>query len=770
MVSPCEILPPTTRRSGRRAAAVLACLLLLAGLAYTALRPIDPAPYLATRPSGALLDREGAMLYAFLNPDASWCFPVSLDAISPHLIDATLATEDQRFYAHPGVDPVAALRALWQNLRGQRVSSGASTLTMQIVRLGGDYQRTWSWKLWQALAALRLERSTDKRALLAAYLNKAPYGLNLVGAEAAAQRYFGKPAIELTLGEAALLAGLPKAPTTNQPIRNAARAKARRDHVLARMRDEGYIDANACARAQAEAIGVAWHDFPQRAPHLAMQHREQLQRGDRISTTINSPLQASIEEATAKYLRRFDNDVTNAAVMLIDPSTNEVLARVASAGFFAQNAGRQVDICTAPRSPGSTLKPFTYGLAMQHGLLYPSERLLDDTLDFGAYSPGNFDGIYNGLISANNALQMSLNVPAVALLQRVGIDSMYVLLRNTGFTTLTESPEHYGLGLTLGNCGVRLDELAAAYAMLANLGEYRPLRCLASDPVGTPQRIFDPGIALTLYHMLEHPFPRENDKQYVGSSGVRTRVCWKTGTSTGFHDAWCVGFNQQYVCAVWVGNSDGRASQRLIGATAALPLVASLFRALPPRATPDFPARPEAEHRVEVCARTGLPATAWCQQRETVTLPKVLYLNRRCDVHHPSADGNSIVERWPGDARQWDLARVVNPVALESGSSGVDYARTQELRILAPVAGSQFVYTGEPGGDRVLLQSSIEGLAGVHWYLDGQFLGTSSGDNPLYLTLEVGPHQLSCLADDGTADSVRFEVLPAVDSALARTS
>ena len=747
-------------------------LLLVVAISALLLRPVDPAPYLAVRPSGALLDRDGTMLYTVLNPDAAWCLPVTLDAVSPHLIAATLAVEDQRFRQHPGVDPIAVLRACWQNLRGQRVSSGASTLTMQVVRLGGDYERNLLWKLWQAAEALRLERHASKDDLLTAYLNKAPYGLNLVGVEAAAQRYFGKPALELTVNEAALLAGLPKSPTSTQPFRHPERAKARRDHVLARMRDEGYLDARACAEAQAEPLGVAWHGFPRSAPHLAMQHRARLDQGERIPTRLDAALQQSIEASAVKYLRRFDNEVTNAAVMVIDPATAEVLARVGSAGFFAEGNGRQVDICTATRSPGSTLKPFTYALAMQQGLLYPSERLLDDTLDFGAYSPANFDGIYNGLIAAGEALQLSLNVPAVALLQRVGIQPMYRLLQQAGFSTLNESPDHYGLGLTLGNCGVRLDELAAAYTMLANLGQYRPLRTLDSDAdaPSVPRQIFEPGIALAVQRMLEHPFPRENQKQFIGSSGVRTRVCWKTGTSTGFHDAWCVAFNAQYVVAVWVGNSDGRASQRLVGATAALPLTATVFRALPPRNTPDLPELPNAEHTVDICAISGLPATDWCQRREATRMPKALFLNRRCDVHHPAEHGEHIVERWPGDARQWDLARIINPVAVGPGDTGAPADRTQELRILAPVAGSQFIHTGEPGGDRVLLQSSLDGLAPVHWYLDGQFLGTSDGETPLYLDLAVGAHTLSCLASDGTTDTLHFEVLPAGDLGLARAS
>lgn len=746
----------------RRATSVFAALVAVVLALCVAMRaaPFDASPYAVSHPSGALLDREGQTLFAFLNHEQQWSFPQTLSGFSPRLLQATLAVEDQRFYEHPGVDPIAAARALLQNLRGQRVRSGASTITMQLARLGGDYSRSVFFKAWQVVTAMRLEGALSKDEILAAYLNRAPYGLNLCGAEAAARRYFGKPARELTLAEAALLAGLPKAPTAFQPLAHPAAAKARRNHVLARMRDEGHISPAECAAAQAQDLGVAWHDFPQRAPHLAMRLRDRLAAGEQIRTTLQWDAQQMAEDTAAKYLKRFDNEITNAAIIVADPASGEILVRVGSAGFFGGDGGRQVDACAAPRSPGSTLKPFTYGLAMQQGLLYPTEKLLDDTLDFGAYSPTNFDGIYNGLISAADALQMSLNVPAVATLERVGIGPMYSFLQDAGFTSLNEIPEHYGLGLTLGNCGVRLDELAAAYAMLANLGEYCPLRLLASDTAAPPRRLLDRGVGLALYGMLEHPFPRENTKDLVGASGVRTRVCWKTGTSTGFHDAWTVAFNRHYVVAVWVGNSDGRASQRLIGAVAALPLAAAVFRALEPAARPAWPSTDGDLHDTELCALTGLPATEWCPRRETAALPAALFLNRRCDVHHPAADGNGTVERWPGDARSWDLARVAAPVTVAPGSPGAAFAKQQELRITTPAAESQFVFTGEPGGDQVLLQSSLDGFTPVHWYLDGRFLGTSNDEKPLYMPLQPGAHQLSCMAGAGVTDSVHFEVLP----------
>lgn len=715
------------------------------------LRMADLGPGAA---SGGLLDRHGVMLHAALNDDESWCFPRPLEGFSPYLIEATIAAEDQRFYAHPGVDPVAVARAAWSWTTGG-VRSGASTLTMQAVNLAGNSSRDVSGKLRQAVQALRLERGGSKADILAFYLNRAPYGFNLIGAEAAAQRYFGKPAAELTLPEAALLAGLPKAPSRYQPLREAESARARRAYVLLRMEAEGMISVGERAESEAAPLGAAWHDFPRLAPHFAAAMADETRRGRTVGLTLDAELQARCEAAVAKYLHRYNGDITNSAAIVIDVQSGEVLARVGSAGFHTVPGG-QVDICAAPRSPGSALKPFAYALAIEQGELYPTEKLLDDTIDFGLYAPENFDGIFNGLVSASQALQLSLNVPAVATLDRVGLREMQAFLQQAGLTTLNRPPAFYGLGLALGNCGIRLDELCAAYAMLAHAGEYRPLRLRSGEAPAAPRPLLRADTAAAVFRMLEQPFPKEPPGGLVqGSGATPPRVCWKTGTSTGFHDAWTIAFNRQYVVGVWVGNSDGRPSPRLVGALAALPLAGQLFRALPASSSPAWPDAEGLARPVEICALTGLPASPWCDARETALLPAGQLLNRRCDVHYPGAH-DSVGVRWPASARHWDLAQIGATVR----TSDVAAVETpnRALRITTPAEGAEYVLTGEPGGDRVLLKSSVDGEAAVHWYQDGRFLGTSERNAPLYLALEAGKHQLTCMAHAGLTDSVQFLV------------
>jgi penicillin-binding protein 1C len=684
-----------------------------------------------------------------LNREDHWCFARERDAFAPQLVNATIAVEDQRFAKHPGVDPVAVVRAMGQNILGRRVVSGASTLTMQTVKLATGIDGGLGQKARQAWLALRLDRHAGKEAVLTAYLNRAPYGRNLTGAEAAARRYFGKPAKELTLPEAALIAGLPKAPGRYDPIDYPERARVRRDHVLARMRDEGMITADQYDRAAGTPITARWHDLPDLAPHLAAQLAGELRAKGRITLTLDAALQHRVREVVRAALPPFEGQVTNAAAMIIDVASGEVRVRIGGADFL-NTPGGQVDLCAAPRSPGSTLKPFAYGAALEAGVLYPSEVLLDANLDFGLYRPGNFDGEFQGRLTAAQALAHSLNVPAVCVLQRVGASALLNLLRDAGLTTLSPGEDRYGLGLTLGNCEARMDQIAAAYAALARLGEYRPLRLRADEPPAVPDRILSAGTCAELIHMLEQPLPRELRDGFVHARGAPARVCWKTGTSTGYHDAWTFLFDRRYVVAVWLGNSGGKPSKRLVGGTAALPLAARIYRLLPNTAPPALESR-EHLRTVDVCAHSGLPLSAWCPASKKAYMAQQHYLNRRCDVHRPARDG-AVTAVWPGSPMTWDLARV--RVTLQEETTPVQRA----LHIETPAHRGVYVLTGEEDGDTIALQAKAGG-GPVHWYMNGAFVGTAATGSPLIWPLEAGSHLAACLTPAGESATAQFEVV-----------
>jgi penicillin-binding protein 1C len=752
------------------AIAAIAVVALGAIAIVLAMAPMDTAPYLKSLSSGELLDRNGRVMYAFLNEKGQWCFERSFDELGPRLIDATLAAEDQRFYRHFGVDPVAVARALWQNVRHARVVSGGSTITMQVVKLYRGSSHSVSGKAAQALQAVRLERCVDKEAILNAYLNGAPYGLNLVGAEAASLRYFGKPARELTLSEAALIAALPKAPTRLMPLDHPEAALARRNYVLRRMREDGHITDGECRNALKEPLGAKWHEFPALAPHLAMLLKSDVLRQGRLAVTLDTEVQRSVEGVVARYMRRYRGDISNASVIVADASSASVLARVGSVDFFNTPGGGQVDACRVRRSPGSSLKPFTYALAMEQNVLYASETLLDDSLDFGTYNPKNYDGEYNGLISAADALRHSLNVPAVMVLDRLGTGALHKFLQGCGLSTLIRTPEEYGLGLTLGDCEVRLDEMTAAYCMLTNLGVYRPLEVVAENGVAVPQRrCLSRGTCLKVFEMLEQPLPDELEPNLIRAN-TPPRACWKTGTSTGHHDAWAFVFNRQYVVGVWMGNNSGRPSNRLVGMLSALPLAARVFRALPPSSMTSWPDPKDDLRDIRVCAVSGLPASKWCERTRDVLLPRTQYVNRICDVHYPSdesdrsdrsdrsdASAPRVSERWPGSPKGWDLAKV--------GASGkgrtVEAANAQRranLLIREPANSGEYVLTGERDGDRVRLRTSLDGVTTLYWYLDERFLGLSSPDQPLMMDLRPGSHTLACMTKEGALDKVSFNV------------
>jgi penicillin-binding protein 1C len=742
---------PLPRRLLRAAMAVALPAFLAAAAAWWLLPPLEGARYTGLPASGEMRAADGSLLHAALNPQDQWEFPREMAAISTLMVQATLSAEDQRFHRHGGVDTVAVARALLQNLRGARVRSGASTITMQLVKMTDQLPRTLWAKGVQAVRAVRLERSIGKHEILQAYLNKAPYGLNLIGVEAASRRYFAKPASELTLAEAALLAGLPKAPTRYQPIAHPAHARDRRDYVLRRMEAEGYISRAQCGEALREPVGAAWHEFPRHAPHLAVEHAAALKQGKTVQLTLDADLQAQLEALLPEHLKRFDGEISNAAVMVVDVPRGRVLARCGSAGFFGVGGG-QVDLCRARRSPGSALKPFVYALALEQNRLFSSEMLLDDTLDYGAYNPGNFDGEFNGLISATDALRHSLNVPALLALERVGAPALQHFLEEAGLTTVSRDPSQYGLGLTLGNCDVSLAELAGAYRCLANLGEFAPLQLSEDEARPVARRVLDRGVALALYRMLEAQFPQEHDPGLVEGRGVMPRVCWKTGTSTGYHDAWAFAFDQQYLVAVLMANSDGRPSRQLVGANAALPLAGKIFRMLPHDSAAAWPAGGGDLREVPVCTTSGLPAGAWCINRREELIPRVQYLNRSCAVHIPSGDG--VAERWPGTPHGWDLANVRSV----SETSGKPAGREVKLAILAPANRAEFVLTGAEDGDRIQLRSSVDAQATVHWYLDDKFVGSSTPGSPQYLDLQPGPHALTCMSEAGETTGVQFEV------------
>ncbi|TNF25824.1 MAG: penicillin-binding protein 1C, partial [Deltaproteobacteria bacterium] len=620
------------RRIGRVAARVAVALSFgIIGLAVWVAAVPFPEDVLAPGAvtSTAIVDRDGRLLREVLSEGEGRGRWVPLAEISPHLVAATIHAEDKRFHDHHGVDGIAILRSLVANVRAGRAVTGASTLTQQVVKmtLHAGEPRDLGTKLMEAVWALRLEAAHTKDEILEQYLNRAPYGNQLYGVEAASWMYFGKPASRLSLAEAALLAGIPQSPSRQNPYRDLARATARQHRILDAMAERGAITADALRIAEAEAIRLLPRRDQLVAPHLTERvvaglPADPAARPAVVETTLRLPLQ----EDVAALLARQQADRTlhgafQAAAVVLDTRTSEVLAWVGSRGYFDGESLGANDGVTALRQPGSALKPFVYGAWLDRG--GSAATVLGDlptefaTAD-GVYRPLNYDRRFHGPVTVREALASSLNIPAVLVAERVGVDRVLDTLHDAGLDTLTEAAEHYGLGLALGNGEVRLVDLAGAYAALGRLGEWRPVRWTRDAPLGEPRRVVSQATAFTLLEMLTDDHARGIGFGEGGPLALPYRVAAKTGTSSDFRDNWAVGVTPDYTVAVWVGNFDGRPMNRVSGSVGAAPTLRQILQRLYPRAAgrADVPwyRPPAGVVEARLCRLSGKLASRRCER------------------------------------------------------------------------------------------------------------------------------------------------------------
>ena len=535
--------------------------------------------------STLVVDREDRLLRAYPTLEGRWRLPASVDSVDPRFFALLFAYKDKRFRSHLGVDPGALVRAATQLVTNRRIVSGGSTLTMQVARLlEPRSERNFLAKLRQIVRAFALERVLSKDEILALYLGLAPYGGNLEGIRAASFAYFAKEPRRLTLAEAALLVALPQSPEARRPDRNGQAARAARDRVLDRIAAAGLIPADEIAQAKTEAVPTARKPMPALAPHAADQAIAAAPERRLHRLTIDAHLQRSFEELARERARALGPEMS-IAIVAVDHSTGEVLARVASADYFDDARAGQVDMSQALRSPGSTLKPFIYGICFEDGLIHPETLIEDRPLRFGSYAPENFDSTFQGLVTVRKALQLSLNVPAVAVLDAVRASRLAVRLKQAGAPLVLPKGEQPGLAMGLGGVGVRLVDLTRLYAGLARLGTTTDLVERRDESLAPmlPQRLLDPVAAWYVGNVLLGTPPPLN-----AASG---RIAFKTGTSYGYRDAWSVGFDGKITIAVWVGRPDGAPFPGLIGRAAAAPILFDAFNRLgrpvaPPASAP----------------------------------------------------------------------------------------------------------------------------------------------------------------------------------------
>ncbi len=585
------------RRATYAAFGVIWIAAAIAGAVAGLLQAFGPAPLGRDLEVSTLaLDRNGKLLRAYLTSEGRWRLPATRDQVDPRYLDALLTYEDKRFYHHRGVDPLAMTRAAFQLVTHGRIVSGGSTLTMQVARLLEPRQeRSLDAKLRQAVRALQLEQALSKDEILGLYLTLAPYGGNLEGIRAASLAYFGKEARRLTLGEAALLIALPQSPEFRRPDRFPAAAKRARDRVLDRIASHGLFSNAEIERAKKEPVPGARKPMPLLAPHAADQAASASPTERVLQLTIDVGLQRTLETLAHDRAVALGPSMS-VAIVVVDNATGEVLARVASPDYFDERRAGQVDLTEAVRSPGSALKPFIYGLGFEDGLIHPETLIEDKPIRYGGYHPENFDLTFQGTVTVRRALQQSLNIPAVAVLQEVGPSRLIARLAQAGAPLVLPKREVApGLALGLGGVGVRLTDLTMLYAGLARQGTVAPLVERFGAPPSPPKRLIEPVAAWYVASVLIGTPPPEN--------AAGGRIAFKTGTSYGYRDAWAVGFDGKRTIGVWAGRPDGAPVTGLAGRVTAAPILFDAFA----RLGQQFEPLPPAPKGVLIASTAKLP-------------------------------------------------------------------------------------------------------------------------------------------------------------------
>jgi penicillin-binding protein 1C len=717
-------------------------------------------------PSIMVTDRTGRPLRQLLSPDQSRSRWVPLAAMSPHLIHAALAAEDSRFFFHPGVDPGAVLAALVRDVAAWRIKSGGSTITQQLARLVlKHHRRGLINKIVQAFVALRLEAHHPKLAILEQYLNRVPLGNQLYGVKAACRMYLDKDPALITPAEAALLMAIPKAPSIFNPYRRPRRLLARRNRILAAMARAGNLSSEALRRALAEPLRLRPLNSAFKAPHFV---RYVLSHGkfsgqSTIRTSLDLALQERIERLVKAHLKRVKaRGVTNAAVVVIKNATGEIVAWVGSRDFFDAAHDGEVDGVIAKRQPGSALKPFLYGLALEGGLS-PATILPDLPLTFptpsGSYIPINYDRIFRGPVRLRVALASSLNVPAVVLAHDLGVGEVLDRLKRLGFSSLVEQPEHYGLGLVLGGGEVTLLELTRAYLSLARGGIFQPVRFTPGPALKKGrQKVFNPFVAFWLADVLSDDQARAPTFGHDGILSLDFPAAVKTGTSKGFRDNWTVGFSRLYTVGVWVGNFGGEPMKKVSGVTGAGPLWRAVMELVHRHRLPGPFMPPPGTVTAYICPLSGQLAGPDCPQVVPEYFPADQLPHETCTLHRKR--GQRVVTVLPDLYRSWGQATGHDPEPGPGRAEATPQHRCPQ--IIDPRSGD--VYAVDPGIPASLQYLVVRACAGerytsAEWLVDGRRLRKTAQLSDLRWPLRPGRHVFTLVLNRTGQPQVKRSVI-----------
>ncbi len=769
-----------------------------------------PFPLFNSPFSPVVLDLNGSLLSASIAQDEQWRFP-PVDQVTDKFEKAITCYEDKRFFYHPGIDPLAVSRAIRLNLKSGHTVSGASTITMQVIRLARNGKsRTLKEKLIEMVMALRLELTTGKKEILSLFASHAPFGGNVVGIDAASWRYFGCSPDKLSWAETAMLAVLPNSPSLIHPGRNREKLKQKRDALLDKLEARDIIDNLTCRLAKAEPLPPRPHSIPDLAPHLKNRLVKDTDcsggQSYRFQTTLDQRLQIRSEEIIKRHHKNLSaNGINNAAALILEVKTGNVLAYVGNIHDLRDREhGSFVDIITAPRSTGSILKPLLYAAMLQEGEILPSKLIPDIPTRIGSFAPKNYSRTYQGAVPAYMALARSLNIPAVRMLSSYGVERFYLLLKKLGLTTLNRSSDNYGLTLILGGAEGSLWDITCIYAGMArslnnfsnenksNTGAFFKPKLLVNNPESTTdhksknQKMKDKPLYfplepascwLTFQAMLE--VVRPGDESSWRNFSSSKKIAWKTGTSYGFRDGWAVGVTPEHVIGVWVGNADGEGRPGLTGVSSAAPILFELFGLLDDSGWFEKPENSLVE--IDVCKKSGYRAGPQCTDTKKELVPFSGLHSEPCPycrtIHCDRTLNWRVNSECERVADIKSVNRFILPPALEWYYKLMhsDYHTLPPFREdcmeSIPGRSMSFIYPSKSGqiyvpleldgrrGRTVFKAAHRDPEATIFWHLDKQYLELTHGIHQMAIAPEPGMHTLTLVDELGEILTMDFEVL-----------
>ena len=755
------------------------CLILVFFILDNLIWPL-PANRLYRDNAHFIYDRNGQLLNCFASTDHFWRLPLTLDQISPNLINSVIASEDRWFYYHPGFNTLSLLEATVDNLKAGKVVRGGSTITMQIARMMEPKERTVRSKLIELFRAVQLEVHYSKNDLLNIYFNLVPYGGNIEGVGAAAYFYFGKSARQLSWSEAAILTAIPSSPNQYRPDLSPTGCRTRRDVILTSLKARGIIDEVQYTAAIAEEIPTRRYERPFIAPQFSQTMISQYPTTAAVKTSIDAKTQTMCERlAWGHYLSLADKNIHNLSVVVLDNQTGELLALVGSPDFEDTRHNGQINGAMAARSPGSALKPFVYALGLENGLITPLSRVDDIPISINGYSPDNYDELFRGIVTARAALVMSLNIPAVNMEQAVGLERFYDFLKIGGLTTLFRKYDEYGLPLVLGSCEVTLLELSNSYATLGRGGIYKPVRQLMTADSTQGRRILSEEASYIISDILSNLRRPELTTSWMDTKNHAV-IAWKTGTSYGRKDAWAIGYNPQFTVGVWAGNFNGEGSPYLVGVEAAAPLMLNIFNEITKGKELTWFEKPDRVEWREVCTVSGMPPDEHCggtvkdlyirgvSPIEPCNVHKQIFVDHdrrhmlcRACMHGAAHIDTMIVEQWPARLSDWLIKQgLVQPLPTHNRyCMGPAYDDAPVIVSPEPEGYYELRASAPAEYQKILFKASVSLESGkVHWFLDNRLYATADAGENIFYPPERGVHKLMCVDALGRSSKVVFEV------------